>query len=243
MILEATTAGGAPMSLDCPDNLASRWTCEAILQGRTYPDVPFIGEVRTVVDAGATVGAASVYFAHHHPDAAVHAVEPARAALDYLERNVAGLPNVRVHPVGLADADADAVLFHHPTDLGQSSLVDAGDDAGSESVSVRAAGAWAAEAGIDAIDVLKIDVEGLEVAVLESLGDLVAGVKALYVEYDDRAARRRIEELLAPTHELYLGMVFLDQGECTYLRSDLVVDRAPAREHLRSLLAARMAAG
>jgi FkbM family methyltransferase len=239
VIVEATTADGATLAVDCPDNLASRWTSEAILGGRTYPDVPFLGEVRTIVDAGANVGAATVYFAHHHPSATVHAVEPAAAALDYLERNVAGLPNVRVHPLGLADADADGVLFHHPTDLGQSSLVDAGDGAGSEAVTIRAAGPWAAAQGIDAIDILKVDVEGVEVAVLESLGGLVASVKALYVEYDDRAARRRIEALLAPTHELYLGVVFLDQGECTYVRSDLVADPGPAREHLRAVLADR----
>ena len=240
MIVEATTADGATLRVDCPDTLASRWTSDAILHGRTYPDVPFLGGVRTIVDAGANVGAATVYFAHHHPTATVHAVEPAEAALAYLRRNVAGLANVEVHALGLSDADADGVLFHHPTDLGQSSLLDAHDDAGSEAVSIRDAGRWAAAQGIDAIDILKVDVEGVEVAVIESLGDLVPTVKALYVEYDDRAARRRLEELLAPTHELYLGVVFLDQGECTYLRSDLVADPEPPRAHLRELLAGRL---
>lgn len=40
----------------------------------------------------------------------------------------------------------------------------------SEPVQLRAAGAWAAEQGIDRIDVLKVDVEGCEIEVLTSLG-------------------------------------------------------------------------
>jgi FkbM family methyltransferase len=243
VIVEATTADGVTLRVDCPDTLASRWTSEAILQGRTYPDVPFVGEVRTIVDVGANVGAATVYLAHHHPTATVHAVEPADGALAYLRRNVGDLPNVQVHALGLSDADSEGSLFLHPTDLGQSSLVDAGTGGGSQPVAVRAAGPWAAAQGIEAIDVLKVDVEGLEVAVLESLGALVATAKVLYVEYDHRAARRRIEALLAPTHELYLGELFLDQGECTYVRTDLVADAAPAHEHLRAYLARQLSAG
>ena len=62
----------------------------------------------------------------------------------------------------------------------------------------------------------------------------------IHLEFDDRGSRRRIEELLAPTHELYMGFIFLDQGECTYVRADLVADPDRAREHLKSLLAKRL---
>ena len=239
MIVEATTADGATLRVDCPDTLASRWTSEAILQGRTYPDVPFLGPVRTIVDAGANVGAATVYFAHHHPGARIHAVEPAEEALSYLERNVGTLPNVTVHPIGLADNDSTAQLHHSDGDIGQASIHHHAGSASAEPITVRDAGRWAAEQGIAQIDILKIDVEGCEVQVVESLGPLVAGAKVIYIEYDSRDARRRIDTILAPTHELYLGTVFLDQGECAYVRSDLVVDTERAHEHLRRVLADR----
>jgi FkbM family methyltransferase len=240
VIVEATTADGATLALECPGSLASAWTSRAILAGATYPHIPFAGEVATIVDAGANVGAATVFLAHHHPTARIHAVEPGAAARAFLERNVAGLPNVTVHPIALADADATTRLFHVEGDIGQASLLDSDDAVGSEEVTVRAAGAWATEQGIDRIDILKVDVEGYEVAVLESLGALVAGTKVIHLEYDDRRARRRIEELLAPTHELYVGSVFLDQGECTYVRADLVADPEVARAHLRTVLASRL---
>src|SRR5262249_3109434 len=85
------------------------------------------------------------------------------------------------------------------------------------------------------IDILKVDVEGVEVEVLTSLADLLPEVKVLYVEYDSRTARRAIAELFENTHELYCGVNFLDQGECIYLRRDLAALPA-ATERLRELL-------
>jgi hypothetical protein len=107
-------------------------------------------------------------------------------------------------------------------------------------VEIRDAGSWASENAIDRIDVLKVDVEGAEVEVLQSLGSLLPTVKVLYVEYDSRHARRAIAALIEETHELYVGSLLLDQGEIIYLRRDLADDPA-ATEHLRQMLIASMA--
>ena len=56
-----------PIDFECPDTVASRWTCRAILEGRTYPHIPFVGEVRTALDVGANCGAMTVHLARHHP--------------------------------------------------------------------------------------------------------------------------------------------------------------------------------
>ena len=40
-----------------------------IFAGVTYPIIPLVSGVKTVVDVGANVGAASVYFATAYPDA------------------------------------------------------------------------------------------------------------------------------------------------------------------------------
>jgi FkbM family methyltransferase len=49
---------------------------------------------RVIVDAGANVGMATVYFARTWPDARILAIEPASDNFDLLQRNCAGLPNV-----------------------------------------------------------------------------------------------------------------------------------------------------
>lgn len=227
---------GAAVAFECADSLESRMTCGAILEGRTYPHVPFASDVRVILDVGANCGAASVHLARRHPDAVVHAFEPGREARAYLERNVAHLPNVVVHPFGLHSSDQEATLHLHPTDLGQSSVVPSAVDSGrTEPVLLRSAAGWLAEAGIDRVDIVKVDVEGVEVDVLESLAPVLADVQVLYVEYDSRQARRRIDALLDPTHELYLAVLMaLDQGECLYVRADLA-DHPDAAPRLREI--------
>ena len=101
---------GEPIEFDCPDTIASCWTCTSILEGETYPYLPFVEDVQVVFDIGANRGAASVHFGRHYPDAVVHAFEPGREARSYLERKVADLPNVVVHPIGLHSVDRAALL-------------------------------------------------------------------------------------------------------------------------------------
>jgi FkbM family methyltransferase len=231
---------GEVIEFECPDSIASRWTNAAILEGRTYPDLPFVDDVRVILDVGANCGAASVHFARHHPAATVHAFEPGREARSYLERNVTSFPNVCVHPIGLYSDDRQARLYRGDDDLGLASVIRREVNLDEyEPVELYAGGAWAARHGIERIDILKIDVEGSEVEVLEGLADLLPTVKVLFVEYDSRRARRRIGQLLDATHELYVGKQFLDQGECTYLRADLAELEA-ATEALRQAFVAAL---
>jgi FkbM family methyltransferase len=224
---------GELIEFESPDSVASCMTNSPILEGRTYPILPFVDDVRVVFDVGANCGAASVHFARHHPDAIVHAFEPGREARSYLERNVTSLPNVRVHPIGLYSADLQARLYRGDGDLGKASVIRRQVNLDeSEPVELRAGGAWAADQGIERIDILKVDVEGCEIEVLEGMAALLPTVKVLYVEYDSRHARKALGRLLDGTHELYTGNMFLDQGECSYLRADLA-DIDAATEHLR----------
>jgi hypothetical protein len=131
-------------------------------------------------------------------------------------------------------------LYLGDGDLGMASVLPRSVNlAESELVQLCAGGSWTQAHAIDRIDVLKVDVEGVEVDVLMSLADLVTTMKIVYLEYDSRRARRLIAALLEPTHELYVGSMFLDQGEIIYLRRDFA-DRPEATEHLRSMLVAAL---
>ena len=69
--------GEEDREFECFDNCLSRVTCQTILDGRTYPVIPFVRDVSVVMDVGANVGAASVFFSLSYPDATVFAFEPA----------------------------------------------------------------------------------------------------------------------------------------------------------------------
>ena len=148
---------------------------------------------------------------------------------------------MHVHPFGLHSIDQELPLYMGDGDIGQASVLrrDVNVDA-SEVVQLRAAGPWTQTHGIDRIDVLKVDVEGCEVDVIESLRTLLPTVKVLYVEYDSREAARYLERTLDPTHELFSGAMLLDQGECVYVRSD-TANRDGAGDRLREIGAMRFA--
>ena len=83
---------------------------------------------------------------------------------------------------------------------------------------------------------LKVDADGGEIHVLEGLAPLLPTVKVLYVHYDSRQALRDLDRMLAASHELYMGLVFLDRGACIYIRRDLA-DLPAAGERLQELVA------
>jgi FkbM family methyltransferase len=233
MHLDIEVADGESIQFECEDTIASAWVSRSILEGTTYPHLPFVSDVRVILDAGANCGAATVHLARHHPDAVVHSFEPGSRQRAYLQRNAAAYTNVKVHGLGLHSRAQTVPLYHGVDDSGMSSIVPgAFTTEAHEMIEVVAAGAWAEANGIDRIDILKIDVEGCEVDVIESLDALLPTVKVLYVEYDSRVARRSIDHLLADTHELYTGNMFLDQGEVVYISRALAADQA-ATEHLR----------
>ena len=176
----------------------------AILRGRTYPDLSFLGEVRTVVDIGAGSGAATVCFARRHPHATIHAVEVDTAQASLLRANTATLDGVELHDT-LPSPD------------------------------------WTEAHNLDHIDVVKVSTPDAD-EVLGSLAHVLSTVKVVHVGYDSRATARRLERRFADTHDLYIGIMYLDDGECIYLRRDLA-DLPEATEHLRTQLAAGLRRG
>lgn len=227
----------------CGESFAAKWINRCILDGRTYPLLPFVDDVRVVLDIGANCGAFSVHVARHHPGAQVHAFEPASEPFGYLSRNVADLPNVTAHRIGLHDHDAEVPFYLAEESINGSISSRPGvATGGTETVQLRDAAAWTAEHGIDRADIVKLDVEGCETEVLRSLEPLLPTVKVLYVEYDSRRARRELFSILDATHELYWGaLMVVDQGECVFVRADYA-DHPDVPEHLRMLFS-RVAAG
>jgi FkbM family methyltransferase len=195
-----------------------------IFAGITYPIVPAVAGVTTVVDIGANVGAASVYLATAYPDARVYAFEPGASPFSLLRRNVASLPKVKVFPFGLHSKEQTVTLFHGRNDSVESSLSSSTRTTSeSEQIRVLEASRFLSDQGIAQIDVLKIDTEGCEIPILRSLKRYLPDVKVLYVEYHSERDRRLIDDLLAETHILWRGHInFAYRGEFCYLKRELV---------------------
>jgi FkbM family methyltransferase len=179
---------------------------------------------------GANIGAASCFFARLYPQAVVYALEPSPEPFALCTQNVADLANIRTEKIGLHAYDGIADLWQVSEDSNTASLYLRAKPVGDPiNVCVRAAGSWARERSVERIDILKIDTEGCEVAILESFGHLIDTVQVLYVEYNSDNDRRIIDQMIAGSHVLGFGTMLATTGEVTYLNRSIIPPR-PALE-------------
>ncbi|MCU0269248.1 MAG: FkbM family methyltransferase [Acidimicrobiales bacterium] len=216
-------ADGQVVKFACIANWVTRWAAKTILAGETYPALPEVTDVTTILDVGANCGAASVFFARTYPDAVIHAFEPALEPYGFLVQNAERYPSIRPHNFGLFDCDTEVELFHGKESPGASSIIrsDFTTDE-TERITLREARGWLAAEGIDRVDALKIDTEGCEVQVLRNLAELLPTIKVVYLEFHSADDRRTLHELLDPTHRLVVDRALVDwTGELAYLRRGL----------------------
>ena len=72
----------------------------AILSAR-YRSILATGRIPTIVDAGANIGAATLWFRTMYPDAALVAVEPEPHNISMLKKNLGGMDNVAILPAAI----------------------------------------------------------------------------------------------------------------------------------------------
>ena len=145
------------------------------------------------LDIGANVGVWSLLAIEAHPDGCVHAFEPVPALATQLRDHVA-MNGIR--PGGIvtnvtavaAETGVAAFFVNHTTNTGASSLYHRPVDSNEISVDVITLDAYAARAGLDRIDMLKVDVEGAEISVFTGARRLLSrdDAPAVFFEIDAR---------------------------------------------------------
>jgi FkbM family methyltransferase len=148
------------------------------------------GDVKLVLDIGANIGIASLYFGRAFPHAQIHAFEPDPDNGELLAINARAMPRIHVHRLALGERDGELELFDSDdsTNLGGFSAHGLGVNSGrSKTVPVRHAGRALAALGIRQVDVIKIDTEGAEWEILTSIGrELLGGTRVIMGELHGR---------------------------------------------------------
>jgi FkbM family methyltransferase len=150
-------------------------------------DFKLPGRPQVIVDAGANIGLASVYFANRYPDAIIVSLEPDHSNFKLLEMNTAAYPQIRAVNAALWSENKQLNLFSpNGAHSGFCTLE-------KNSGSLQECGAVPAVTldslmhtqGLAMIDLLKLDIEGAEKEVFENSSGWIDKVNILLIELHD----------------------------------------------------------
>jgi FkbM family methyltransferase len=203
-------------------NATSRQHAVEALIGKTYPKISFLNNVKTVLDVGANIGASVIFFAMNYPNARVVGIEPTRQPFVLLRRNVIDYANVQIFNVGLHSVTTKRSIYIKGSDsVANSASCNALISTSQEEVQLVAADAFTKSIGLDRPDIIKIDTEGCEIPIINSVIDSFRNAKAVYIEYHSEQDRLKIDRILCNTHLLFCGKItHPHRGELVYVHND-----------------------
>jgi FkbM family methyltransferase len=185
------------LELECPDVRTTFYQFNDLFVKESARFASENGHPR-ILDCGANIGVASLYFKRLYPAARITAFEADPALCAMLRRNLEanGAPDVEIVEAAVWSADGSVTFRAEGTDSGAVDAVSGpmpGDAITVPSVSLRR---WIEQ---EVVDLIKIDIEGAELAVLQDIEDLLPRVKAMIVEVHELRPGQR---LLGPILDL-----------------------------------------
>ena len=185
----------------------------SILVGEEYAfELPFTP--RVIVDAGANVGMASLYFAHRYPDAKIIAVEPEKSNFVMLAKNVQAYPKIIPVQAALWNWDGEISISEPEARSEWGFITREGPGTKVRAITIQT---LMREMQISFIDLLKVDIEGAEKEVFEKC-DWMQGVRCLMIELHDRFKPGCSEAVSSAT----LQFSKVQRGETSfYIRNDV----------------------
>ena len=156
----------------------------------------------------------------------VHGFDPTPRAIAHVETVAADVPRYAFEPVGLWDEPATLRFYAPGNESNVShSLVALHGSARWIEVPVKSLAQVMTERGHARIDLLKLDIEGSEYKVIDSMLERGIDVRVLCVEYDeylsplDRGARGRIRDSMRRLADAGYGLVSMQgAGNYTFVR-------------------------
>jgi FkbM family methyltransferase len=154
-------------------------------------DFPLAQEPKVIVDAGANLGFASIYFARKYPSARIFAIEPERSNFELLQKNVRGFKNIVPIRGALWNEDGKMDLVdpgqgHWAFQIADQNAPGSRPIKKVETVPTFTVSTLMRNYQIESIDVFKIDIEGAEKELFEFAAEWIERVGSIMIELHDR---------------------------------------------------------
>lgn len=199
----------------CPDNIAKY--LQKVFDGEY--DVPLTLARAKIIDLGANCGAFSLWALHRFPGAEIHAYEPHPETYEYLKKNTTNLVAIKTYNHGIGTPGL-RLLCEGYNNCGEASFHQPANNPTSEGQHLDVKDPLT----LPEADILKMDIEGCEVEVMEPL--LAAGRKfsMILYEYHNHSLRERMHELLKEDYAYIGGEAYnvFGLGTAKWLRKELL---------------------
>jgi FkbM family methyltransferase len=154
------------------------YTVAEIFHEKQYALESSLPDKPVVIDAGANIGISALWFLGQNPGARLVCFEPGSGNFDLLTHNLGRYADVTLEQaaIGLEEGELMLNLSGHGA---MHSVKEAENTVGSEPTRAVRLDRYLADAGIEHVDLLKLDVEGSELDALHGLGDRLGDVDVI----------------------------------------------------------------
>jgi FkbM family methyltransferase len=189
----------------------------------TYPPIQLPKKSNIIMDIGGNIGSSAVYFNLIYPDSQIYVFEPDPISYETLIKNTSLFNNISCYNFGLSNENKNIEL--NRCSYGSSgNSIHLRPEATYEKVPVelKKASDVIKSYNLHNANILKIDTEGCEVEILQSILETDISFDVIYVEYHCDEDRFEIEKLMYPKYNLVFAKINCKNiGELTYINSNI----------------------
>jgi len=172
---------------------------QVFLEAQYNFDIPFTPT--TIIDGGANIGLASVYFSYRYPSASIVAVEPNKKNFEMLEKNIASFSKVKAKNGGIWNDNKNLVIVN-AQDYDNSFMVEEVEAGTPNSIPTFSIVSIMQEQKWATIDLLKLDIEGSEKEVFEkNYESWLPHTKMIIVEVHDHMRKGSAKSVFTATNK------------------------------------------
>ena len=204
------------VNIECPPSMLAH--IREIFGGEY--DVPYSRYAPVILDIGANIGGFAIWASQRWPGSVVHCYEPVPSNFELLKKNLSHFDPSRFQANNFAIGNPiRTTMYLGKNNCGEASFFDIGEQT-TDAIDVATLDPQL----LPGAQILKLDVEGSEIEILERHSSINYDV--ILVEYHGESARRRLDAILSD-YCLVAGKVrCLHRGVFKYMHRKIVTDYA-----------------
>lgn len=166
------------------DNFSDKAIFQQVFTEQQYsPKLYKFPVIKTILDGGANIGLASIFFSNKFQDAQILAIEPEASNFQMLLKNTEKLDKIKCIQAAIWNRNEN-IAISNPESLAASFIVQK-TDTSTNFLKGNTIDFFKKEMGWKNIDLVKLDIEGAEKEIFEGSTEWLSGVKLLIIELHD----------------------------------------------------------